>query len=525
MGLYANRPDRVAIPRWRDFKKTSAGGELLKQKNNNTPLVPVLTISRQLENWTKEKSIIHAIELVNAAFVTGICQPAEEAAAFLLVSCDASHPIRRIVERVLNKTTSTADETKEVIFDSFHIRIGTKIREIRTRLKGNPNNAVLWLDLARWNTVLGKVDRAELCVKTAIQIAPSNPFVLRCAVRFFIHIHSHDGGKKDSLNYALQLIRKNPTTKSDPWLLATEIALCTFLKKTSNLMKIGTNMIGDKNFSPFMLSELNAVIATEELSHGNSRLSKKLFTSALVDPNENSVAQADWATGYLGDLPINLTKQNSFEASSYQHYNHADWEQSFEDALKWVVDEPFSSQPAGRASFLAGAVIDDNEMAIKICDFGLRANPHDFGLLNNKAYSLAVEKKGEEAEKIFKMINVNALSEKERITYLATKGLVFYSKGDAATGGFYYDSAEALARKSRDVHSATRVRIYKTRAQFTFGFGEVDAATAIMLLRKENQLLKEPDIERTIDILSRRLGVEGEANKPNSDTFVLSLRK
>lgn len=506
MGLYTNRPTRFAIPRWRDFKETSNSGELSKGKNIIGPKSINISCKKQLENWKTKPSIGNALELVNSAFVSNEKVLAEDAAKFILQNCnDNKNPIIKIAQDILKENKEDkVGLVSSYTFETLDDKIKVKIREIRKRLKVFPSNPVLWIDYARWHTVIGKFSNAERSIKTAIQLAPTNVFVLRCAVRFFIHKSKHDIYDKDSITFALQLIRKNPATKFDPWLMATEISLCSYLQKTSNLMKAGFTLIEAKNFSSFELAELTSALATVELYHSSSK-SKKLFNQSLVDPNENSIAQAQWASNIVGDLPVNLTLLNSHEASSYQNQFLEKWDDSFDSALNWLVDEPFSCEPAKHASYIAAALIDNNPLSIEICNIGLRSNPNEFALLNNKAYSQAVENQIEEAEKTFNKINSTPLNDNERAVYFATKGLIHYRNGDIEAGSALYDQAEALAKKNRDEILAFRVRLHKTRAEFICDCSKVDEQTAITRLMNEVSNFKRPDLSKAMDNLKKRL--------------------
>jgi len=526
MGLYFNRPKRLVIPRWRDFKDTAKSGELNKQKVKESPVIPDLSIDNQIDNWNKQKSVINAIELVNSAFVINKKENALEAAKFIIENCDdQNHPSFRISKLILNSPNENVNiiSSPAESFEALNLKIQRKIQEKRKRLSVYPNNSLLWIDLARWYTVIGNIYKAEKCIKTAIQLSPQNIFIIRSAVRFFIHKARYDKEKEDSLAYALQLIRKNPATKIDPWLMATEISLCQYLDKTSNLMKAGFSLIEAKKFSPFSLSELTAALATVELRYDANK-SKRLFKTSLIDPNENTVAQAQWATNIVGDLP-NLTNFNSYEASSFENLYLENWNQSFDEALNWLVDQPFSLEPAGHASHLASSVIDNNQLAIQICEFGLRSNPHAFILLNNKAYCHAVERNIFEAERTFNQININSLSTEEKIIYTATKGLIHCMKGNTDYGISLYNEAEDLARKIKDDAKVFEIKLYRTRTEFICGCNTMDGDTAIASLVKEMKNFKYPIYKRIMENLAKRLDVVFEPQKVSpSKNVVLQLK-
>jgi tetratricopeptide (TPR) repeat protein len=525
MGLYTFRPWRFVIPRWRDFRKTSASGELIQARNKNSPAVPLLSIQTQLKNWQEETSVGNAIDLINSAFTSNNKDAAKSAAEFIVAKCpDSNHPILRVCRVILN------DESPEVIrrvtgvakFDSIDEKIRKKIHVIRDRLKSNIYNPFVWLDYARWLTISGKTQEAEKHVRTALHLAPKNSYVLRCAVRFFLLAGQQTGRKDDdNLIFALNLVRKNPATKFDPWLMATEISLSGLLQKSSRLIKPGFSAVENKNFNSFSISELAAAIATEELKHGSNKSARRLFTASLIDPNENTIAQGEWATTKIGELPYNFMQANSFEALSYYDVENELWDESFDNALNWFVEEPFSSESANHASFLAGAVVDDNGLALRICDYGLRANPKEFALLNNKAYSLAVEGKIPEAEKVFKEIDLNKLKDNEKVAYNATLGLIYYGKGDVALGQFYYSIAEDEARKAKDYTKEFLVKLYKTRTEFIFNQNTLDEKTAFFNLLQNAGSHNHPYVKKIIDNLRKRLEVEPDSflNEPDSALF------
>jgi len=495
MSLYSERPARLVIPRWRNFKTTSKSKELAKEKNKNSPIIPELSIQKRIDNWEKDKSAVNAIELVNSAFIADNKNAALEAAHFIVQNCkDEKHLSLQISKAIIDDNYTINPESSIVKFDELTSRIGSRIREIREKLKIFPNNPIQWVDLARLFSVIGKVYQAERCIRTAIQLSSNNVFIIRSAVRFFIH-----KGDDEGLSYALKLIRKNPATKLDPWLMATEISLCSYLKKSSDLIKTGVSLIDSKNFNPFVISELSSAIATEEMNHGKNKSARKFFSSSLIDPNENSLAQAEWATNNIDGININLTKNiNSFEANSYNYYNQEKWEDSLNESLNWIVDQPFSSEPASHASYLAGALVDDHDLSIRICDFGLIANPHEFTLLNNKAYSLAMQCKTDAAEKIFDQIDFNMLSEGEQVTYLATKGMINYRQGNKEAGSALYDEAEILAGKRKDQINAMKIKIYKMKAELICGYNIEKNQAAIDFLINSVEKINRPDIKKAI---------------------------
>jgi tetratricopeptide (TPR) repeat protein len=224
----------------------------------------------------------------------------------------------------------------------------------------------------------------------------------------------------------------------------------------------------------------------------------------LQNPNENTIAQAQWAVDKIGDLPIDYRAMNSFEASFYRNMHLENWEKSFDESLNWLVDQPFSIEPIKHASYLSTVVSEETDLSIKICDFGLRLNPVEFALLNNKSYSLAISKKSAEAEKIFKQIGYASLKEIEKVTYTATKGLIYYSRGEISVGKKFYGEAEQMASKLRNETLAFRVKAYKIRAELIFG-EKSEAMKVVESLVFDSNKYRNAGIKKVINNILKRI--------------------
>lgn len=120
-----------------------------------------------------------------------------------------------------------------------------RIRSCRHRLRHEPRNIILMLDLARAYTVLGKPAAAERLVRTALAIAPNHRLVLRRAARWLVHV--------DRPDEAWNLVRTNARTARDPWLMATEISLAEILERPSGNVRSARAVLADAAFGPGVL--------------------------------------------------------------------------------------------------------------------------------------------------------------------------------------------------------------------------------------------------------------------------------
>ena len=134
----------------------------------------------------------------------------------------------------------------------------------------------------------------------------------------------------------------------------------------------------DENLSEFAKTELNSALATLEVMSGSARNARRMFRKSLTDPNENSLAQAQWAEQQVGGIGIEGNKfqvPRSFEASGYLDFALADWEGAQENALRWFKDQRFSSRPAIFFSYVSSSLLDQFDESEQVLRAALVANP------------------------------------------------------------------------------------------------------------------------------------------------------
>jgi hypothetical protein len=93
-------------------------------------------------------------------------------------------------------------------------------------------------------------------------------------------------------------------------------------------------------------------------------------------------------------------------------------------------------------SFLASSILGDFKVAEEFANFGLRADPGDFLLMNNLVVAKARQNEPTAAAIFAKIRPDDRLNE---YTYQATRGLLKYAAGDEAGGAEDYTSAIKLA--------------------------------------------------------------------------------
>jgi hypothetical protein len=243
-------------------------------------------------------------------------------------------------------------------------------------------------------------------------------------VRFFVSI--------DKPEIAHDLIKSLNITKHDPWVMATEISLASKRDRYSTFTKRGLELVKNKNFHPFHLSELNSALGTVELKHSFKK-SKKLFGNSLISPNDNSYAQAEWVSHKEKGL-ISFDKKkgdilNNFEAEARRLSEKGLWENAIEYSKFWFLDMPFSRESILFAGQIASNNLNNHNEASYVYKAGLTAHPSDQQMLNNLIYSLCIDNKLGEAEKfILRYPSNNKTNLQSQICFTATKGLFNYRK-------------------------------------------------------------------------------------------------
>jgi len=432
---------RHVYPRWRSFRATTSLGELdLPASERDFDPVPFdESLARGIADWQGDQSLWHSLDLLGTATIAGRVQ--EFAALVAKVRLDPGTP------KGFMEFLSSLDDSERTL-DSLcqcdglsELDAGREVRNSRHRVALSPRDAVEWVELARAFTITGQNEKARRAIAAALQLAPENRFVLRSAARFFLH-----RGEKDR---ALSLLGTSPTVRVDPWVLASEIAIADSIGKSSKFVKIARRTM-DAGIRPSDLTELGAALGTQEAENGNHRLARKLLRQSVTGANENSIAQIRWLNRNHLDDWVDTSDANPpllHEANAWASFYKRDFETAKNEAVCWLLDQPFASAPAQLGSFVASDVLFDFRAGIQIASAGLRANPDDSCLLNNLAYSLLEVGRLEEAEAA--LIRARSGQERPQLypALKATEGLLAFRRGDPSEGRILYLQAIEEARK------------------------------------------------------------------------------
>lgn len=467
MSTFFEIRDRRVIPNFRQLSKTVKLGEL-GPLHLSDELFQKDDITTYCQDFANQKSIATAGDLISAAIVNNTIDLPEVVAAtnFILENRGFASEIQiTIAEKLLNIGISRNNSSIDSIDDLLELEslplIHQRIKKLRNEVRQFQGNPFLYVELARLYSIIGQKDSALRNMIIAKSLVPHNRYVLRSYARLMSHF--------GDLEQAHDILRKNNTTKFDPWLLASEIAFSSLLNKSSNFLKAGNEMVSSKNFSPFNISELASSIGTVELMNGSRKKSKILLQTALVSPNDNSLAQIEWINNKENFFELevaNLEVDNKFEALTLDSYDSQNWESVIRNSEKWFIDMPFAKRPIMFGHHTASLFLEDQETAIKFCKAGLISNPNDPQLINNIAYSYAMNNQPKLSFEQLNKIDINSVKEDHtRICLLATTGLAYFRSGFPEYGRDLYLRAINEAKQKEQRYYATMALLNVVREE------------------------------------------------------------
>ena len=284
-------------------------------------------------------------------------------------------------------------------------------------------------------------------------------------------------------------MRKTGFSRFDPWLMASDISIAMMRGKRSGNIKKGQQMIFSSSYTPFSISELASALGTVEMEYGTRKKSRDLFNQSLVDPNDNSLAQAEWAM-ISARIPITiqsgLNVKCSHESKVYKALELNDARESIHHAIDWICDMPFSLKPVFIGYEISTSLLRDYDLSSNILGVGLKSHPNDPWMLNNRAYVNARINKLDEAEKDMEQLEHcnKALSESMSICKEATHGLIAYRRKDREKGRKLYEQAILRASTMKENSEEIKVKAQINMLREEIIFSNYQNTSALMELEQ-----------------------------------------
>ena len=464
---------RDLLPRWRPFGLSVRTGELasLRGPGPQTQLPEVaVDLGEAAASFKAAPGSYTAGDLLGRAALVGpgALERPDVRAALEFVQRASGEGELAATARFLLAGEAESTLLAPAPFDKEGMR--HRAAALRRVVSTEPRNAIRWADLALAHVNLGALDAAKREMQTAVALSPDNRYVLRAAARFYMLL-----GEPDR---AHRLFTADPAVLGDPWLHATELAVAQSAGRNSRFVRRARDVVDQRLFAPWHVSELAGELATAELRAGNARQARKYMRAALLDPTENTVAQAEWAAVRHGTQPPEesaLSAPLSFEARARLHLQHERYDEAASEAGLWHNDQPFALEPAVFSSYVTSVGTQEYDRAVLAATQGLVANPDSALLRNNLAFALA--SRGDLADAEEELRKAGVVSDPHEYAVLtATRGLVAFRLGHHDEGRALYRDAVELLRARRENDHAALAALMLAREEVLAGTDQASVA-------------------------------------------------
>jgi hypothetical protein len=443
--------NRFVVPQWLHFKASCDEPEANRFQYESCISTPEsVALQETAHIFEQHPNPFIASELMGLAFVAGRRELAIKAAEYVAQhSAMVGNVAKNQAQQILGRSAVDQPSTPR-----------TQIGKLKRRLSEFPLDALSWVERARMHAILGSQKHAKLAMHAALHLAPSDRFVVRSAVRLFIHCSDWSAAAK----IAERAYSLNP----DPLIAAPLLSVATYLRKLPRQTK---SMLSAAlaHQDRLLHSELLEAGGTLELLNGGDHKAKKLFRSAWQEPTRTVIAHSQWVL--REGLPTlaeggRLDFQRSREALSWLSFATLDFKAAADACTEWAFEEPYSRDPHVLGS-LAACQAGDFLRAEQLAKAGLVANPRDHCLLNNLAFSQLHNGAVEKAAETFAPL-IPLVSKSDQIAPTATFGMLRMAQGNVVDGDAYYALAIQRALDLRDRPLALRATLNYVLSRITF---------------------------------------------------------
>jgi tetratricopeptide (TPR) repeat protein len=251
-------------------------------------------------------------------------------------------------------------------------------------------------------------------------------------------------------------------------------------------------------------------MGTMEFNSGDSKKAKKLFRRSLIDPNDNSLAQARWIWQQVWGSPVDLKVDEfkidrPFEAVTIEALGLTDWTRALESSLRWLADQPFSAEAARYASYLASTIFEKFTLSEDIANFGLITHPGDPGFQITLAFCYASTGRQPEAhDQLSKVRNPSAENWVDAAIE-ANYGLLAFRNGEVEIGRKRYELAVTIADRIEDKRTKLAALTYWANEEIALTDGNSPRllAEARMAAKQATGFFNSFLIDRVAEKISR----------------------
>ena len=481
--MFDSKSPRRVVPRWRSSAITALLPEARAASAGKKHDLSV-EVDQKKSDFRRNGTLPVAAELMFLS-MTADDEPTAKAAAKFILSSELNLKSTRLFRVATQLVMPDVIVTRETDPKEF-------VRESRLLLGLDYRNPILLMDVAHALTSLGEPKAALKYVRSALVLAPQSRFVVRAAARYFLHT-------KD-LERAHSVLCSFPMLSVDPWVLASEIAVSTVRGKTSTFAKKAMRRLEALTVIGPDKTELASALATIEMIEGANKKAKALFKKALVLPNENSLAQAEWASRDLRlfiDQGV-LKTPRSFEANCKYAYRQLLIDDAIKSASMWAEDEAFSSRPLDYLAYLY-SLSDQFAAAKSASDASARLNPSDNIVSRlNLVYLKIQEGQLEGLQGEIDLLARHQDARSHSTQFAANAGALAYSTGSLQQAREFYCESIKNARKKGDHNGEALASAFFARAAIRHADPKVD-----QILSESHAIVQKSSNPGAIYVMSR----------------------
>lgn len=438
MTLQPIEDDREVVPRWRSFSDAKSSVELAPLRRAHTAAAEN-ELAPLRAQYTSSRDAFVIADYLGALIAYQVDQKTIDPVAFALAAAaEEGSTLWSFARQAIRLNDGASLDQAEPASIDDHARL--QLRALRRVIRRSPRRATFHIDAALAHATLGNKESANREARIALDLAPTNRFVVRSAARLLM--------SQDKPDEAAWILRHSGAHVHDPWILASLMSAMQLAGEKPTEFRTARELTTVGHHSAADLAELWAEMATIELGAGKTKAARGLFKSSLQNPNDNVVAQAEWASkaGGFTLSQEDLSVERGYEARSRAFAREARWNESVVEGQAWQRDEPFSLEPALSTSYVAALVLEDYQRALDVASSGLNFHPNDPTLRNNAAFAAAKLGQTEEAREHLRHAGHPGGSD-ERNAVVATRGLIAFREGDSATGrGLYLQAVNEFRR-------------------------------------------------------------------------------
>lgn len=461
MGVIYKIEKRRILPRWRSAAdETSSLAPAIRADAYQGSSSLTADLSEQQDSWATHRTLSHASDLLTASQIIGKEAGYLDVAKFVTENAKPNSLISRIAQSTL-RSERIAEHAHRGPLAFKKVSLGSheqSIAQLRRLLKVEERNPIAWVELARHFVIIGESKKAERAVLTALAVDKNSRFVVRSASRFFHHTGDPE--------HAIKILQHSDRFKTDPWIMASEIAFALLLGRQTRMAKKGLELVEERVFGDAHITELASSLGTLELEHGKLKNARRLAAISMRMPNDNSFAQAMWNREAF-DIPRlrfeTMTIPMAWEAKAQLQYQNEEFRDAISHLECWRLDEPFSVRPIQLLSYVHGAIFQEWSRSIDIIKEARQFHSEDIVLQNNLVYNYLMLGQLEEAEKELPILisRIESVSEARKAVASATWGLFMFRKGEFEYGRDLYRKAiKAITKTGNDYLRAIAVSNY-----------------------------------------------------------------